>query len=898
MDNLRTALNIVLSKIPPSEMLEAQIRYDDIDEKTFVRLAGYYITHYSNDELRNLFRYIENEYNEQTDYLRGFPESSISHEMKFNIFNIILLFASEVLTEQDGNPCCKYEHLLRWRMTSHQLDEDVFTTAFLANKDIHDLETHRTFSWRSIITHNNQYLKNILAKGMAENHFHLKGSAPQFPLSWLYMMNHVTSRKTRKILEQYAKERLSVSYFTGKNENHLYISYLKAALIRSFLYAKLTKKEFALGVCKESEILEILKNQDEIIYYRTLIQENISDFMEPSTKLPVTGLDYAGCADYHHDYEKADTDDILSGERWFLYSMFRKIYSKDKQYEKYYNLFYTYLVIKETIRSELVQTNALIGFDNFAKYQDRKEHFIENTEYEKYYIRMAIKGTLENQPIQYLEARISPKETALENCNAIKKYDRMVGSPDLMNRYFYVFHFIKEEEKREELRNSLHCRHYRKRKSLHKQAVAITQFRERYFEQAKRVRGIDCCSKEIGCRPEVFAQTYRYLSNHKSYYPECTDNYNILHKRIPLLGTTYHIGEDYLDIADGLRAIDEGIRFLKLGCGSRLGHALVLGVDVDEYYQVRKNSILLSQQDYLDNLVWMYYKIKKYGLSGYGDLQCFIEQEYEKYFRNIYRNHMSTAEIDQMCKNAGRYFEKKRSDFTRRYSNQNYKFEISEYYAACKLRGDNPECYIHGYYEEKEETAEWDKYSVDRDSAEVVKIRYNPECAYLYHLYHYNEWVKDVGENVIEVQVPLQYVRCIKEIQKIMCKRIAQSGMGIEVNPSSNYMIGIFKRYDEHPVTRFYNKNLTFEESELYGCPQIPVCINTDDQGVFSTYLDNEYALLALAMEKSKKEDGKSKYQRMNVYAWIDELRRNGINLSFALRGEEKYVRKDHYGNC
>ena len=122
--------------------------------------------------------------------------------------------------------------------------------------------------------------------------------------------------------------------------------------------------------------------------------------------------------------------------------------------------------------------------------------------------------------------------------------------------------------------------------------------------------------------------------------------------------------------------------------------------------------------------------------------------------------------------------------------------------------------------------------------------------------------------------------------------------MGIEVNPSSNYMIGIFKRYDEHPVTRFYNKNLTFEESELYGCPQIPVCINTDDQGVFSTYLDNEYALLALAMEKSKKEDGKSKYQRMNVYAWIDELRRNGINLSFALRGEEKYVRKDHYGNC
>ncbi len=81
-------------------------------------------------------------------------------------------------------------------------------------------------------------------------------------------------------------------------------------------------------MCKESEILEILKNQDEIIYYRTLIQENISDFMEPSTKLPVTGLDYAGCADYHHDYEKADTDDILSGERWFYIPCFERYIQK------------------------------------------------------------------------------------------------------------------------------------------------------------------------------------------------------------------------------------------------------------------------------------------------------------------------------------------------------------------------------------------------------------------------------------------------------------------------------------------------------------------------------------------------------------------------------------------
>lgn len=68
------------------------------------------------------------------------------------------------------------------------------------------------------------------------------------------------------------------------------------------------------------------------------------------------------------------------------------------------------------------------------------------------------------------------------------------------------------------------------------------------------MRGIDACAKEIRCRPEVFAQTYRYLKNH-IIYPrihemELEENGG---KRIEQLSLTYHIGEDYLDILDGLR---------------------------------------------------------------------------------------------------------------------------------------------------------------------------------------------------------------------------------------------------------------------------------------------------------------------------------------------------------
>lgn len=886
MDNLRSVLNIVLSKIPAVEILNDMIRYDNITEENFVKLAGYYVKNYSNDELKNLFDYIQSEYSEQTDYLKGYSKEKLSGE-RFDVFNIILLFAVKVLTEQNGIPVCRYEHLLRWRMTSHQLDEDVFTTAYLAYRDRYMYNGQRDFSWRSVISHNNVYLKNILSKGMAENHFHLKGSAPQFPLSWLYMMNHVTKPNVRKALEQYGNKRLSVIYYTGDEEEHIYISYLKAALIRCFLYAKLTGKQLILKdvydkmekdeVWKYTEdiVFRLLRGKDEILEYRNQIQENIAHYYCVEEKYPVTQLDYIGAAGYYKNPQKADTDGILSGERWFLYQMFGLIFSRDQRFKDYYNMFYAYLVIKETIRSELVQTNYNIGYDNFERYQNRKEDFIEGTIYEKYYIRMAVKGTLLNQHIRFLETRISPKKSAEEDKKAIQKYDNMIDSLELQQRYFYVFHFIKEKENKEVGRNNIQCRHYAKRIALRQQALGIAKLREKYPKQAARIRGIDACASEIGCRPEVFAHTYRYLSNHMVYY------YDYVEQNIPQLNMTYHIGEDYLDIADGLRAIDEAIRYLKLNCGSRVGHALVLGVNVDEYYDMKNRRILISEQDYLDNLVWIYYKIKKYELQGYEDLKIFIEQEYEKYFQIIYKNNITDNDIGLMLQDASRYFQKKKGRVAVEYSNSSFHFGMPEYYAAYKLRGDDPECYINGFYQEKDEDHEWNRYSVDRDSLSDFKIRYNPESAYIYYLYHYNALVKNEGAKVIEVYIHTQYISCVKEIQYKMRYDIAKKGIGIEANPSSNYMIGTFKRYDKHPIIKFYDKDLTKNIEEEDRCPQIPVCINTDDQGIFSTYLDNEYALLALALEKVKDSNGRQKYNRLDIYQWIDNLRENGMNLSF-----------------
>lgn len=892
MDNIRSVLSIVLGKIPAREILTGKLHYDDITRDTFVKVSSYYVKNYSNDELENLFFYMVNEYEEQADYLRGYTKKNYHESPSFSIFDAILIFSASVLAERDGNPECQYEHLLRWRMTSHELDEDVFCTAYLAFKDLNGKNFNRKFIWNPVISHNNVYLKSILSQGMADNHFHLKGSAPQFPLSWISLMNNVTSSRFRRLLEDYAQKRLSTTYYIGEEEEHLYVSYLKAALIRIYLYVKITNRNFYVrflhGNDKEYNdkveqfVFNRLNSPSDIVDYRDIIQDNI--MLCRHNRDNKTMLDYMLLEEGM--YEDKHVNGILAGERWFMYKMYQFIYSKNEHFKRYFNYFYAYPVIKEKIRAELVQTNKNIGFDNFALYEKRKDDFIEGTAYEQHYIKMAIEGTLTNQRIRSLEVRIAPKYTAQEDCEYIRKFDKYVGEnkgkrKELQKKFFYVFHFIKERDSAKILESDIYCRHKTKRDKLHKQARAIAVFRETYTKEAKRLRGIDACAKEIGCRPEVFSHTYRYLKNHKAGKSA---------EQIPQLNLTYHIGEDYLDVVDGLRAIEEAVRFLRLDCGSRMGHALALGINVEEYYSVKRNKILISQQDYLDNLVWIYYRIKKFELHNYNELLLAIEQQFNKYFWQIYGSNISNeGYLNPVMDRAKKFFREKNEAISIGYSSRQFKFGLPEYYSAWKLRGDNPECYINGYFREMEGDSAWNQYAVNREYPKEYNIRYTPECAFIYHLYHYSSQVKKEGAKVIEVEINYTMVQCIKEIQREMQKWIGRIGIGIECNPSSNYFIGTFERYDEHPIFKFYNYGLVTDPKLLDECPQLSVSINTDDQGVFSTYLENEYALLALALEKKKDIKGQCEYKRTMIYAWLDNIRRLGLNMSFANEEEDMY---------
>ncbi len=937
MDNIRNVIKILFRHTSAEEVLAEDVWYKDVRWDSFLQLSNVYMAQYSDNEVENMFKFLSSEFEWHNNKMRNRINGAV--ERRVNVFDALLLFADNVLVEESNEPFCRYENLLRWRAMTIEVEEDIFITAFLAQRDLMREGKYRTFFWPPVIGHDNKALNRLMAQGVAENHFHLKGSAPLFHLSWCSLMNDVINSNFRRSLEDYDKMRLerSVPYQSVYGETSLYMAWLQAALIRMYLFLRLMDEPIILQddyvpyrrikafLCVEEtergqhpadeelvslgdycgkfrdisrykqlkwecfgmEVKQLLREPYEILYCLGEIQDMIEYIKE--TYAPGQ-LDYTLHSRYITENPMMHLNEVISGERWLMYKCFQWIYSENYNFDMEINWFYAYLLIKERIRAEMVQVNHNVGFHNFQRYQDRKESFIDGTPFEAIYLRMAVRDTILNQNIRKLEARITPKNSVQKLREVIKRNDNAIleiDGAELKKQYFYVCHFIKEkdpeleriehdvEEKEDFFRNTF-CRHYKKRAEIKQQAQAIYEFRKQQDDLAERIRGIDASAEEIVCRPEVFAQAFRFLKNesisHKDYLTGVT-------KRIPDLCITYHVGEDFLDITDGLRAIDEAMSFLNMRCGDRLGHALALGVNVDEWYASKSGYILIPQMDYLDNLVWLYSKIRKLCLEGYEGTLRYIEKRYDEYFHTIYLNNMRDGDMQDTIQAAMEYYD--RRGMSNIYQKRQYQFSINTYYDSWKLRGDAPEYFKGGFFRLDETRGSlWNEYGINKIFPENYRIRYSPEAAYLYYSYQYNPQVKREGNKRREIKVNTCIIEAVKAVQKEMQWIIARRGIAIETNPSSNALIGTFKRYDKHPILNWYNNGLV-NASEKFEVPQIQVSINTDDQGVFATYIENEYAYLALSLEKSKGVNGNQKYSRTMIYEWIDNVRKMGLVQCF-----------------
>lgn len=842
-------LKIIFQKFPYTSIgrkkLNSGWRYNEynrIDKETYLREAEEIFRTRSYDELQN-------NYNILLQSMRGRSNEDIS------VFNSVMNLTEKLLIYDGSEIRCKFDELLRWREISFCLGQDLLTCAFMASEDLKYGETNRRFfAWLPIIRSDDNRLHNILDKGMAENHFHLAGSTKVFELNWICLMNLIEGRlhdfkKIKSGMQRYQIDRLDLSV---KNED-LYSVCQKGALLRCYLFAVLKENRYLEE--RLEKISDYLENGADVNSYTADLQ----DLINLCKNRYGASVKYEGILDYALERDMIDLNDsecrLLAGERRLLYECYKA--AKDKRFNTYQkNCFYQYLIIRTYFRGEMIQINRKNGFTNFAKYQDRKELFITGeTAYQHELVRLALNEPLRKQNIQKLEARICPKKKASDLYKNLRIGDQIVSeleNKEAKDKLVYVLHFPK-------IKDQKFCegvpRNYNARKKAEKQMRSVVAFLEKGTSMNKYIRGIDTCASELDCRPEVYAQIYRYMAD--IVFETNLEN-KLEHREVnKKLCMTYHVGEDFFDIVDGLRAIDEVLLFCGLKRNSRLGHALALGIDPYKYYEYKNHKLVLSKQILLDDLAWLLVKAKETGCNIESQLKTELEQRFYYLYQNVYGEAFS----DKM-------------DVTYR-----------DYYQSWKLRGDNPELYRLGEKEfqnrvEHQQRAliRFDRYAFNaglQSQGEIIRSR--EKLRRLYYTYHYSRSVREKGEEQEEFKVDQRYAELVRQVQDKMIAQLAKENIAIETNPSSNYLIGTIKKYDEHPILRFNSRKLVTPEKNM----SLPVSINTDDQGVFDTLLENEYALMTLALKKSKDKDNQPLYDIEDIYEWVDYVREIGLEQSF-----------------
>lgn len=896
----RENLSVVFGKIPPEIIAKeitkfeksprnTEISHKLIPEDLFINLSSYLKSNYSKDERREQHKIL----------LKDMEGGRVSCPNQNSVFNAVYAFAESVLTTNRYVPICKYDCLLKWNDISHDLGQDLFTTAYLAFKDVLTASETNFFGWNPIIDTTNERLYKMLKKGMAENHYHLYGSSQCFSINWLVMMNKPlqSAQKLRK-LETNLTPR--VSYSADYNMIPWEHKLIWAAYIRCYLFEKINlhkafhTDEDAINEENETETDEteeagVEKKYEKKNTVALFSQTNIIDVLKESALTDdkrleirinslkhIYGMKFKENKQVCFDYALLNTlqednfnyNRILVGERKLLYDCFCE-YAKGNLSDFDCNLLYLYLLIKIEFRHELVQSNKEYGFKNFSDFEKRKFLFVENgDEYFNESIRLALNMPLETQKLISFEVRITPeiKEFDLKNRifsiddtllsskddSPVWKKNKNLFKPD-ERKFHYVIHYPKnnkDDDKKHDKYSPL-CRNCacRKRNKEYTEVLVNELKVEPYLREA--IRGIDACSNEIGCRPETFATDFRYLrqvipNNRRSLFKK--------NEKPVQLKLTYHVGEDFLNLTDGLRAIDEAMLFLNMRRCDRLGHALALGIDVDKYYMLKGNRIIMPKQDALDDDVWLLYKANEFNIQIDKSLEQKMIYRIQDRIRYIYG--------DGLRKN-------------------NMSADSFVYYNSWMLRGDHPELYCgYRFDESKVKPFGYENFLVNKEIPSQ-SIREDTDVVKLYSMYHYDEEVKTKGQETEILKITSDYIKLVKQIQKKMQFLIAKKGIAIECNPSSNYLIGTFRRYDAHPITIFNNTFLEHRQDKLLDCAQLSVSINTDDQGVFDTSLTNEYALLALALEKKHDSDGNRLYSASNIYQYLDYVRKMGIEQTF-----------------
>lgn len=775
------------------------------------------------------------------------------HSYVYCPFILVKSVADELLVSDKKNcatPVVRFPYLLRWKDVTSFVGEDLLSVAYKAAHDVgkYGAGDEPFLAWPDILPHDNRGLNLILNKGLSDVHAHFNASADIFHFNWLGLMNNIRNRRNVERIRKYQEVHFQ-SVGTELNYSLMCIC-VAAAYLRVKFYQKcVLHRDVTL---REIDMVRRIL-EDEL--FADSIQSDLQaeiEVLKMSALKTSNGqaIDYA-IADKGSNCDQRDNVFVVyQGERNLMYRFLLAYYGNKEEAWMLAPYFYLYILLKTRLRHEIVQSNSLIGFENFETYQDRKGIFInEDDAIGRNFAKYVVQTTLRQGLNDRMEARVTPQSLDVR----YNDFSTGVFSGDKScdvsyENLSFVVHFIKPNYIRRELQqeriennkeNVARYARYRQQLRCQMNEVLDAYGRDKHWEKwnnkslAPKITGIDAASTEMFCRPEVFGHIFRYAAHQ-----------GLVHR-------TYHVGEDFLDIVDGLRAIDEAIMFLRLDGNCRVGHALALGVDAEKYYKERNKRTLMPKQYLLDNCVWLCMRAAEADI----DIPSSLETHLVKLSRKLF------GEIG--------------------YSGN---FDRYHYWNSMLLRGDDPE-----YVDKKKDSSlltDWDRtaktYTNKAHHREIEDARLDETANKWYMEYHFSKRVKTIGDMLCADSYPTEIIEVVKHLQVWVLSKLSHLNIAVECNPTSNLRIGPFERYDEHPLLTTFDP---LEHQYEADYPMVNASINTDDRGVFATSIYQEFSLMALALHKQIKLEGDNigvdRYNPQLIERYIDRIRENGFKQRF-----------------
>lgn len=348
-------------------------------------------------------------------------------------------------------------------------------------------------------------------------------------------------------------------------------------------------------------------------------------------------------------------------------------------------------------------------------------------------------------------------------------------------------------------------------------ATTLARLLHRWPNTLLLIRSLDVCSDELAIpswvmKPLVTQVRQAAISGARKVPEECGVQPRPLRM-------TVHAGEDFSHLLTGLRCVDEAAEVLQLREGDRIGHGLALGVD-PEGWAARAGRVAMPLEERVLDLSWEWTWWTRRGRGADSARLAYLAREIAKLGQQWFGQGIEPLQIEHLSEDLAN--------------------------VECLTAAGFPNGRPRRFAAPGSRAQLLVQYLVDRPTFACGRG---------------TVWVDPSGE-----------VEALERIGASLRAEIGRRGLAIEINPTSNLLVGDLGDLENHPLWRMSppRANRT--------APRLAVTVGSDDPLVFNSSLPMEYQLLFDSLLLAGLTDAEA-------LEWLDRVRRTGMERRFTTPG-------------